>query len=139
MTVRSMVRGGTTSGDTLALVVDGGPEAASEARNAVGLLGRDVGPAALHSLRLLVSELVTNSIVHGRAGPDDPVRLDAYPTEDALRVEVTDRGPGFDHSPGPSEPLTPGGLGLVIVDHMASRWGTENDGRCVWFELARTG
>ena len=34
--------------------------------------------------------------------------------------------------------LEPGGLGLVLVDEMADRWGVHRhaDGTCVWFELA---
>ncbi|HZC28930.1 MAG TPA: hypothetical protein VE269_04255, partial [Gaiellaceae bacterium] len=34
--------------------------------------------------------------------------------------------------------LEPGGLGLLLVDEMADRWGVRRheDQTCVWFELA---
>ena len=36
------------------------------------------------------------------------------------------------------EALEPGGLGLMLVDEMADRWGVacNGDETCVWFELA---
>ena len=91
---------------------------------------------------LLTSELVTNAVIHpGEAiGGSVGLRITAY--SDRVRVEVTDAGAGFD--PGtlrPSQPSEPGGHGLVVVDGLASRWGTNRRGVgadesfCVWFEL----
>jgi anti-anti-sigma factor len=91
---------------------------------------------------LLTSELVTNAVIHpGQAiGGSVGLRITAY--SDRVRVEVTDAGAGFD--PGslrPSQPGEPGGHGLVVVDGLASRWGTNrrsvgaDDSFCVWFEL----
>jgi anti-sigma regulatory factor (Ser/Thr protein kinase) len=66
------------------------------------------------------------------------VRLRITRYEDGIRCEVTDPGPGFD--PANLEPRNPerGGRGLLLVDALASRWGTawpEPSGFCVWFEL----
>jgi anti-sigma regulatory factor (Ser/Thr protein kinase) len=121
----------------LSLVLQGGPQAVSEARSAVGLLARDIGEELVPSLKLLVSELVTNSILHGGAGPSDPVRLDIGTTGGAVRVEVTDLGPGFDPGSGQSSRAPEGGFGLAIVERLASSWGTTHGGRCVWFEIKR--
>jgi anti-sigma regulatory factor (Ser/Thr protein kinase) len=89
------------------------------------------------ALRLLVSELVTNSIRHG-AGSEGPVALHAHIDGGTIRVEVRDRGAGF----APARPVPRGaaggfgGYGLFLVERMASRWGVDTaDGTRVWFEL----
>lgn len=132
-------RSGRLSGNTLSLVLPGGPRAAAEARSALGVLARELEPSLLPELRLLVSELVTNSVTHGQAGPDDPIRLEVAVSNGGVRVEVTDLGPGFT----PSSPTTAsqrlGGWGLVFVDRISARWGTDQRGRCVWFELESNG
>src|SRR5215207_9625463 len=86
------------------------------------------------ALRLLVSELVTNSIRHV-AGSAEPVQLLVRIDAGAIRVEVRDGGAGFE--PGKPEPRgADGGFGLFLVERMASRWGVETrNGTIVWFEL----
>jgi anti-sigma regulatory factor (Ser/Thr protein kinase) len=128
------------SSNALALVLPGGPEAAFEARSAVRLLRRLIGPEQLPLVELLVTELVSNSVKHGGAGPDDPVRLELVVSDEAVRVEVSDLGPGFKPPPQPAPSADRGGgWGLVMIDRSASRWGTRHGGRCVWFELATNG
>ena len=133
-------RSGHLSSSALAVVFPGGPEAAIEARSAVGLLRRPIGNEMLPLIELLVTELVGNSVTHGGAGPDDPVRLELVVSEETVRVEVSDLGPG--HSPDPQPEPAPdgkGGWGLIMVDRSATRWGIRQGGRCVWFELERNG
>lgn len=119
--------------------VPGGPHAASRARRLVReeLSGR-IPPEVLPDLELLVTELVANGVRHGGAG--DPVaelhlRVESRPP--ALHVEVANpdehagfvgqRAPDLEHG---------GGLGLHIVERLASRWGVRHDKRtAVWFEL----
>ena len=86
------------------------------------------------ALRLLVSELVTNSVRHV-VGSQQPVRLAVRIAGGKIRVEVHDGGAGF--KPGRPEPRgADGGFGLFLVERMASRWGVETrDGTRVWFEL----
>jgi anti-sigma regulatory factor (Ser/Thr protein kinase) len=128
------------SSDALALVLPGGPEAAFEARSAVRLLRRPIGPELLPVIELLVTELVSNSVKHGGAGPDDPVRVELVVSDEAVRVEVSDLGPGFRPTPQPTPaPDGIGGWGLIMIDRSASRWGIRHAGRCVWFELERNG
>jgi anti-sigma regulatory factor (Ser/Thr protein kinase) len=82
---------------------------------------------------LLVSELVTNSIVHARTALT--VRLETAGR--AVTVEVDD---GNTESPARRTPRAnhPGGRGLVLLDELADRWGVRErpDGKTVWFELA---
>jgi len=129
------VRSGRVAGNGLSLTLQGGPQAAGEARSAAGLLARDLGAELLPTVRLMISELVTNSIIHGGAGADDPVRLDIHAGRQRVRVEVTDLGPGFEPGLAQSVRAPEGGFGLAIVDRLASRWGTSNSGRSVWFEI----
>jgi anti-sigma regulatory factor (Ser/Thr protein kinase) len=128
------------SSDALALVLPGGVEAAFEARSAVRLLRRPIGPELLPVIELLVTELVSNSVEHGGAGADDPVRVELVISNETVRVEVSDLGPGFSPSPQPTaDNDRMRGWGLVMVDRSASRWGVRQGGRCVWFELERNG
>jgi anti-sigma regulatory factor (Ser/Thr protein kinase) len=88
------------------------------------------------TLRLLVSELVTNSVRH--AGDAQPVALAVRIDPRTIRVEVHDGGHGFE--PGTPEPRGAdegfGGYGLFLVARMATRWGVETtQGTRVWFEL----
>jgi anti-sigma regulatory factor (Ser/Thr protein kinase) len=80
---------------------------------------------------LLVSELVTNAVVHAACD----VRLRVTPGS-PVRVEVHDGNPEPPQARG-RERLEVGGLGLVIVESVASRWGVEpqQTGKVVWFEL----
>ena len=59
---------------------------------------------------------------------------------DALRVEVTDQGAGFEPTvlrPDPGE--RPGGWGLWLVDQLTDRWGVDfSHSTRVWCEFERT-
>jgi anti-anti-sigma factor len=106
-----------------------------EVRQAAGtLLDEEMLDAAI----LLTSELVANAVIHPRSTNGDSVQLRITCYEDGIRCEITDPGPGFDPANlGPRNPDT-GGRGLLLVDALASRWGTarpEHSGFCVWFEL----
>jgi anti-sigma regulatory factor (Ser/Thr protein kinase) len=87
------------------------------------------------ALRLLVTELVTNSVRHSNAG-QAIVGLAARADADMIRIEVSDRGAGF--VPGTPTPRgADGGYGLFLVERMTERWGVDRgDGTQVWFELA---
>src|SRR4051812_48081735 len=97
------------------------PEAASEGRHALDRLEGAVEEAQLMELRLLVTELLTNSVRHGTRD-NDWIALDVHIYSNAVRVTVTDRGPGFERGPKPEPHLDrerPGGWGLCLVDTLA--------------------
>jgi anti-sigma regulatory factor (Ser/Thr protein kinase) len=75
--------------------IPSGPEAPFLARTLVsGWLDRR-GHAQLHDdVRLLVSELVTNSVLHAGQPVGAPVHLSATAVDGVVRVEVDDRGHG---------------------------------------------
>ncbi len=109
------------------------PEAAGAARR---LLLREGLDADLdHTVCLLTSELVTNSVRHARLRPDDRIVLAARLTPDFARIEIRDSGPGFD----PEVRHGADGFGLRMLDTLSSRWGVDRDdsGTRVWFEVDR--
>jgi anti-sigma regulatory factor (Ser/Thr protein kinase) len=119
--------------------LSGGPAAVAAARHAIEALAHESQLPRLADLRLLVSELVTNSVLHGGAGPEERVRLRVERPNRFVRVEVWDDGPGWGERVGATaleSAERPGGWGLVLVGALADRWGLER-GRstCVWFEL----
>ena len=122
--------------DGISLRLRGSPEAAAKARRALSGLRADLDPPLMETLRLLVTELVSNSVRHARA---DTVVLRVLVGRTVVLTEVTDEGPGFD----PEDTGKPGtddsGWGLFLVERLAHRWGVTQkaDATKVWFELRR--
>jgi anti-sigma regulatory factor (Ser/Thr protein kinase) len=78
---------------------------------------------------LLISELVTNAVLHGRG----EIRLVIDVGGGSARFEVCDEGDGTPvvrPEPGPD-----GGWGLRLVGQLAARWGVRKGRTQVWFEL----
>jgi len=124
-------------GNVIEVELESGPDAAAEARAAIGALEGDADPDVLDDLRLLVSEMVTNSVRHAGAPPGAPIGLAISLTGGVARVEVTDAGRGFEPSPRKAPQLEAGGWGLHLVDRLATRWGVERGRPArVWFEVA---
>ncbi|MEA2316144.1 MAG: hypothetical protein QOD44_333 [Solirubrobacteraceae bacterium] len=123
----------------LNLRLRGGPLAPSAARAALdGLDDEGFADTEAQSARLLVSEVVTNSVRHAGATGDDWIGFDVELSPSLLRVQVTDHGPGFHPTPSMAPLDEPSGRGLFLVSEIADRWGTDDHGRHVWFELDRT-
>jgi anti-sigma regulatory factor (Ser/Thr protein kinase) len=89
------------------------------------------------ALRLLVSEVVTNCVRHAGLSTKDDIVVTVRPVATAVRVEVVDKGRGFDPARVPAPQLREtGGWGLYLVAKLADRWGVEQDGTTrVWFEI----
>ena len=122
--------------DSLSLRLAGGPESAAIARGALGRLRADIDPPLMETLRLLVTELVTNSVKHARA---ETVVLRVLVAPSSVWTEVTDEGPGFDPDNTGAQREDRSGWGLFLVERLADRWGADHeDGATkVWFELRR--
>jgi anti-sigma regulatory factor (Ser/Thr protein kinase) len=111
------------------------PASASTARRLVQrvaalALGSDLTDVAT----LLVSELVSNAVLHAQTEITITVRL----SPSHLRVEVTDTNPSIPRAKSYSE-LSTTGRGLRLVDQLSDRWGIDiaSPGKSVWFELTR--
>jgi anti-sigma regulatory factor (Ser/Thr protein kinase) len=106
------------------------------ARRAIeGLNGR-IADDIVADVKLLVSELITNSVKYGGRGEvqlsvetDDPRRL---------RVEVIDQGAGFVPVARDRPKTDVGGWGLHLVQTLSDRWGVYEGSTHVWFEIDRT-
>ena len=112
-------------------------EAVSAARHSLDELKGLLPPEKLEDVRLVVSELVTNSVRHARLSSDDQISLTVAASAGSVRGRVCDPGPGFEvpSEPGPRPDLR-GGWGLPIVETISDRWGVErNRHTCVWFEI----
>jgi anti-sigma regulatory factor (Ser/Thr protein kinase) len=120
------------------LRVAGGPSAAAAARRAVATLHGDFDEPLKETMRLLVTELVSNSVRHARARS---VSVRAVVTGSGVWFEVSDEGPGFEPGGAVREGARneESGWGLYLVDRLASRWGVDRQGGAtrVWFELRR--
>jgi hypothetical protein len=100
-----------------------------------GESGTDGGDEFLiDSVRLLVSELVVNAVLHAETSAVLRIVL----TDDRLRVEVRD-GSKAALRRREYEPSATAGRGLMILDAIADSWGVEcvGEGKTVWFELSR--
>lgn len=112
------------------------PRAVAEARAAVTRRFQHLPAVALDDLRLLITELVSNAILHAAYSPDDCIRVRVTGRADLVHAEVIDCGGAGDIALRPFDPYSPGGFGLHLVDELSDRWGVRHDGAtCVWFEL----
>jgi anti-sigma regulatory factor (Ser/Thr protein kinase) len=114
------------------------PASVAEARAALDSFADSLSDSSREDARLLLSELVTNSIRHAGLDRTHTIELVLAVERSSLRVEVTDRGLGFGMaSSGHRDPIGPG-WGLALVARIADRWGVaEGDGvTTVWFEIA---
>ena len=92
-----------------------------------------VAPQSIDDACLLVSELVTNSFMHGGGSPGVRASLEG----DDLFLSVTDESSA---RPVPRRLGTAdetGGLGLTIVDRLTSAWGVDTfrGGKVVWAHM----
>ena len=113
------------------------PEARAPHAARQALVGLPVVPdERLDAVQLLVTELVTNSVVHAGLRPGEQIELSVKRSPGGLRVEVADSGPGFDPPPPPDDPFAEHGRGLALVDMISDRWGIARGTlTSVWFEL----
>lgn len=90
-------------------------------------------PELCDEILLLVSELVTNGVVHART----QLQVGIAVTSDDILVGVHDLDLGHQEAPGPERE---GGWGLRLVDELASDWGRTRHaggGKTVWFRVSR--
>ena len=123
-------------GERMTRTLDALPGAVAEARRwAAGVTRGLLDPDQAQSLRLIVSELVTNALRHGAEG--ERIDLAVTPKPEFLCVQVTDDGPGLAPRPRALETDDEGGFGLYFVEQLTRRWGVTRENRRtrVWFEL----
>lgn len=101
------------------------------------LTGWSVCEDTCDTAALVISELVTNAIVHTASGV---VVCELYDGDDLVRIAVRDEGcaPGEPH-PSPQRPEEEHGRGLFLVDALSHSWGAQEHGPglLVWADLPR--
>ncbi|WP_406013396.1 ATP-binding protein [Streptomyces sp. NBC_00984] len=120
---------------------DARPESVGQARSFTSEALADWGlPDRAEDIRLCVSELATNALVHGTApGHGFLVKLNA--DEDVVRLEVHDsrrQHPEARQAAGTDT----SGRGLILVNALADGWGVEDRapvGKIVWSCFKATG
>jgi anti-sigma regulatory factor (Ser/Thr protein kinase) len=104
------------------------------ARQALAVVAEGISDERLAVARLLLSELVTNSVRHGPPGPTAKVGIFIRIERNLLRAEVSD---GSLHGARPRTPGEDGGYGLMLLESLATHWGASREGgvNLTWFEL----
>ena len=121
----------------LELTLPSVPESVPTARHRLDSLSERLPEPQLEKLRLLVSEVVSNSVRHGDGAGPIEVRITL--DRSSVRVEVEDPGRGFRPAVAGDPIERQHGWGLLLVERMADRWGVVASGSTVvWFELDRS-
>ncbi|MER0481150.1 SpoIIE family protein phosphatase [Streptomyces sp. Edi2] len=122
---------------TVLSVAQAEPERIAEARRQVRDVLHDwADPDQVDSAVLMVSEMVTNVLVH----TDGEALLVAEITGERgarrIRVDVADSSDELPHRRSPGE-LASSGRGLMLLELLAGAWGVDprGDGKSTWFEL----
>jgi anti-sigma regulatory factor (Ser/Thr protein kinase) len=121
--------------DLVDIAIRRDPTAPASARQAVEEFARTIEPTLVPDVKLLVSELITNSVKYGG---DGEVHLQMRSDHEGhIRVEVVDQGSGFIPVPRDRPATEVGGWGLHLVETLTDRWGVHEGSTHVWFEIDR--
>jgi anti-sigma regulatory factor (Ser/Thr protein kinase) len=123
--------------DQLTVDIDRHLTAPASARRAVERFGERGGlhPTVVPDVKLLVSELISNSVKYGRDGQVTLILRSDGPGH--VYVEVVDQGVGFVPVARDRPKTEPGGWGLHMVAALTDRWGVREGSTHVWFEIDR--
>ncbi|MFK4147012.1 SpoIIE family protein phosphatase [Streptomyces sp. NPDC004065] len=122
---------------TLLTVAQAEPERVAVARQQLRELLHDwSSEEQVDSAVLLLSEMLTNVLVHTDADALLIADVSGDKGERRMRVEVSDAGDDLPHKRRPGE-LASSGRGLVLIELLADAWGVDprGQGKSIWFEL----
>jgi anti-sigma regulatory factor (Ser/Thr protein kinase) len=111
------------------------PFAARQALDGLQALGRSIG-----DLMLIASELVTNAVLYSGCTEEDEIELQLERIDGHLRLSVLDPGRTAQSARvAINEQRASGGMGLFVVEQLASHWGADRSDRYrVWAEVPVT-
>jgi anti-sigma regulatory factor (Ser/Thr protein kinase) len=113
------------------------PESARIARRfARAVLAQWGLPALVDDVDLVVSELITNALLHARSNRQGGIRLELLCRADSLVCRVSD-GSARPPAPGQAAETAESGRGLLLVQAVSASWGWsyEPHGKVVWAEF----
>ncbi|MFF1687364.1 MULTISPECIES: SpoIIE family protein phosphatase [unclassified Streptomyces] len=122
---------------TAMTVAQAEPERVAAARRHVRELLHDWSDEdQVDSAVLMVSEMLTNVLVHTDGDALLVAEVTGGPSARRLRAEVADASDDLPHKRHPGE-LASSGRGLVLMELLADRWGVDprGEGKSIWFEL----
>ncbi|PAZ14151.1 phosphatase [Streptomyces sp. SA15] len=122
---------------TMLSVAQAEPELVAVARQHLRELLHDwTSPDQVDSAVLLLSEMLTNVLVHTDADALLLAEVRGEPGARRMRVEVTDTSDDLPHRRRPGE-LASSGRGLMLIELLAEVWGVDprGEGKSIWFEL----
>ncbi|MEU1274140.1 SpoIIE family protein phosphatase [Streptomyces sp. NPDC005799] len=122
---------------TMLSVAQAEPERVAVARQHLRELLHDwPSPDQVDSAVLLLSEMLTNVLVHTDADALMQAEVRGEPGGRRMRVEVTDTSDDLPHKRRPGE-MASSGRGLVLIELLAQSWGVDprGEGKSIWFEL----
>ncbi len=116
------------------------PERIAVARHQLRELLHDwISADQVDSAVLLLSETLTNVLVHTDADALLRAEVHGEAGRRRMRVEVTDTSDDLPHKRRPGE-LASSGRGLMLIELLADTWGVDprGEGKSIWFELAES-
>ncbi|MFC9702440.1 SpoIIE family protein phosphatase [Streptomyces sp. NPDC056943] len=122
---------------TLMTIAQAEPERIAEAREQLRQLLHDwKDEDQLDSAVLMVSEMVTNVLVHTDGDALLVAEVACGEESRRLRVEVSDQSDELPHKRHPGE-MASSGRGLLLMEMLADEWGFDprGEGKSIWFEL----
>jgi anti-sigma regulatory factor (Ser/Thr protein kinase) len=114
---------------SISLRIRGGMDAPGRARRSVlSQLGSHIAQTTASDVALVVSELVTNSVLHANVGPRGTLTVELTRLDGRLRISVIDPGSRLEPRILPPDHDRVGGMGLFIVNELSEAWGVARDG-----------
>ncbi|OAH14904.1 SpoIIE family protein phosphatase [Streptomyces jeddahensis] len=126
-----------TSRRTVLTIAQAEPERVAGARQQLREMLHDWADAdQIDSAVLLVSELLTNVLVHTDSHALLVAEVIGEEGTRRLRIEVTDASDDLPHKRRPGE-LASSGRGLLLMEVLAGSWGVDprGEGKSIWFEF----
>ncbi|MES4907036.1 MULTISPECIES: SpoIIE family protein phosphatase [unclassified Streptomyces] len=126
---------------TAVTVAQAEPERIAEARQQLRDMLHDwTDRDQVESAVLMLSEMVTNVLVHTDGDALLVAEVSGRPGARRLRLDVADSSDELPHRRHPGE-LASSGRGLMLMEMLADAWGVDprGDGKCIWYELYEAG
>jgi anti-sigma regulatory factor (Ser/Thr protein kinase) len=118
--------------ESLSITTKGGNDAPARVRRALMAFSDDFGEKT-DDVRLIVTELVTNAVVHSGLDCESLFQFALWTSPDRISCALLYQGDPFAAEPQPGNQR----FGLHLVDTLSDDWGVErgdNKNR-VWFEI----